>query len=238
MITLSATAIGRYLTCERLYLYEVVYRLPGEQSFAAAVGAAVHAGVEALWKTPSKSLEALRHRWATEVANVPAGDEDPAVGLSDAETMLAVYQAKVVPTFEGRPDIEVPFSIVIEGVGVTGTIDAMDDDLRDLKTTSGKTINGRKPKFDPSRYDLQLGLYEIGYTFLRGHPPKRRLLDVLTRRGTYRQYERHPNQREALDVLGVVADGIMADRYDPTGASIGACKWCPYANGVCPDARP
>jgi hypothetical protein len=238
VITLSATAIGTYLNCERQYLYSVVYRVPGEQGFAAAIGAAVHAGVEALWKSPTRPLEALRRRWDRELVHVPAGDEEPAVGLADAEMMLALYQEKVVPTFSGRPEVEVPFSIVVDGrVGVTGTLDAIDEDLRDLKTTSGKTINGRKPRFDPKRYDLQLGIYELGYEFLRGQPPRRTLLDVLTRRGTYRQYERHPSRRETLDVLEVATDGIMADRYEPTGALTGICKWCPYANGVCPDAR-
>lgn len=234
-VILSATAIGDYLTCEKRYLFGHVYRVGGGQSFPAAIGSAVHAGVEALWKSPLRPLEALRRRWAIEVALVPTLEEDPAVGLADAEKMLDVYQLKVAPTFTSPPKVEVPFSIVVDGVGVTGTIDAMDDDLRDLKTTSGKTINGRKPNFDPSRYDLQLGIYEIGYKFLVGRQPKRSLLDVLTRRGTYRQYERHPNRRETLDVLGIVRDAIMAESFEPTGAAAGACKWCPFQL-VCPDA--
>lgn len=237
VIQVSASAIGVYLTCEKRYLLEYVYRQGGEgRSFAAAIGAAVHAGVDALWQGRTDPYDVLRRRWAREVALMPAYDEDPAVGQADAERMLTVYGTQVKPTFVGETRIEVPFSITVNGMGVTGTIDAMNDDLRDLKTTAGKSINGRKaPTFTPSRYDLQLGLYRIAYRFITGHDPKRTILDVLTRRGTYRTYERKTDPTETLDTIGVVTDGILGESYRPTGAYSGMCKWCPVS-GVCSDA--
>ena len=233
-LVLSTSSISEYLRCPHRYLLSHVYRRKGRQSVAAAIGQAVHAGVEALHHA-QPALDALRGSFAVEMIAVPTAerDADPDA-LADAERMLGVYEREVLPTF--RPVlVEAPFTIRVDGVIVSGTIDAADEDVRDTKTTSGKTINGRKPHFDPANYDLQLSLYAMGYKALRGTWPKRLLLDVLTRRGTYRQYERPPKIGEALDVVGIVRDGIGREEFDPTGALNGSCNWCPYIE-VCPHA--
>ena len=120
-----------------------------------------------------------------------------------------------------------------EEVVLSGIIDSADDDLHDLKTTAGKTINGRKPHFDPANYDLQLSLYDLGYQGLTRRRPKRLILDVLTRRGTYRQYVREPQMAEAVDALRVTRDGILREEFDPTGALNGSCRWCEFATKGC-----
>ena len=229
MVVLSTSAISAYLRCHYAYLLGYVFRLKGEQSVAAAIGQAVHAGVEALHRR-QPSQDALRAAFISEVASVPrdALAADPAA-LVDAQTMLDVYEREVLPTFSPML-IETPFSFQAEGTIITGVIDGADDDVRDVKTTSGKTINWRKPRFDPSRYDMQLGIYRMGYNILTNRWPKRLLLDVLTRRGTYRQYDRTAdvNTNEVLDVIGIVRDGIAREDYDPTGAMSGACYWCSF----------
>ena len=125
--------------------------------------------------------------------------------------------------------IEAPFSLRTEGVILTGNLDYADDDVRDLKTTAGKTINGYKPtSFNPRNHGLQLTLYSWGYKALQGRWPARLLLDLLTRKGAYREYELEPDHGAARDVLGVVRDGITREDFEPTGALTGACRYCPY----------
>jgi hypothetical protein len=175
-----------------------------------------------------RANNALRSAFARELVQVPAAEiaADPD-GLMDAERMLAVYRREVAPTFKPWL-VEAPFTAKVNGVILSGTIDGADDDVRDLKTTAGKTINGRKPRFDPANYDIQMTLYRFGYKALTGRWPRRLLLDVLTRRGTYRQYEREPKNGDALDALGVARDGILRGEFDANGALNGSCFYCPY----------
>lgn len=232
-LVLSTSAITAYLRCHYAYLLGYVFRLKGEQSVAAAIGQAVHAGVEAMHRQKAVSpVDALQQAWMLETGAVPtiALDADPD-GLSDALRMLDVYREEVLPTFHPTY-IEAPFQFQVAGAIITGVLDGADEDVRDLKTTAGKTINGRKPRFDPERYDLQLGIYKMGYNILTGRWPKRLLLDVLTRRGTYRQYDRTDkvNTGDAIDAIKVVRDGINREEFEPTGAYSGACHWCSYVS--------
>jgi hypothetical protein len=226
-LILSTSSISEYLRCHHAYLLGHVYRMQRRQSVAAAIGQAVHAGVEALHRG-QPAHNALRAAWDEEVESIPAdavaADPD---AFTDAKKMLSIYERDVLPTFQPTL-IEAPFAARVAGVILTGTIDQADDDVRDTKTTSGKTINGRKPHFDPANYDQQLSLYRLGYKALTGKWPRRLLLDVLTRRGTYRQYEREPRTADAMDALGVARDGILREEYDPNGALSGACNWCGY----------
>lgn len=236
MIVLSASSVAEYLRCPRRYFYSHVWRLAGRQSMAAAIGVAVHAGVERLLrKSPLSPENALRTAFSIEVDRVPADEvtADPGA-LEDALLMYRTYVREVAPVFHPAM-VEQPFAAEIGGITLTGTIDAADEDVRDLKTTAGKTINGQKPSFDPANYDTQLGIYDIGYEALTGRRPRRLVLDVLTRRGTHRQYVRSVDRGEVRDVLAVVRSGIMRGEYEPTGALSGACSWCPYAER-CPDA--
>lgn len=232
LLVLSTSAISAYLRCHYAYLLGYVFRWKGEQSVAAAIGQAVHAGVEALHRGGTPLLD-LEEAWRHEVASVPTAalDADPDA-FSDALKMFGVYRQEVAPTF--HPDlIEAPFRFQVAGVVVSGVIDNADtrtDDLRDTKTTAGKTINGHRPRFDPSRYDLQGGIYLLGYRFLTGRKLTRFRLDLLTRRGTHRVYDRNPSVGDALDAITVVRDGITREEFDPNGALSGACHWCSFAS--------
>jgi RecB family exonuclease len=230
-LVLSVSALNAYLTCGYRYLLAYVHRLPGEQSVQAAMGQAVHAGAEAYWQSPLRPEAVAEQEWTTSILGVSEADlaEDPAA-WPDAELMLRAYITKAAPGF--RPTlIEAPFQMETEGVVLTGVIDAADervDEIRDLKSTRGKTINGRKPRFDPQNYRLQMSIYALGYKHLTGRQAQRLILDVVNRRGAYRQYEIQADYGEVKDVIGLVRDGIIRGEYEPTGALSGACMFCPY----------
>jgi CRISPR/Cas system-associated exonuclease Cas4 (RecB family) len=230
-LILSASSISTYLKCKKMYLYSNVYRVSGGQNLAAALGTAVHAAVETLWKSPKRPETALERSFERELALVPLPyEEPPETVLADAKRMYINYVQKVVPTFKPTL-VEEKFVIEVEGISISGTLDAADEDVHDLKTTSMIS------KFRPDSYNLQLNLYRLGYKALTGGWPRRLLLDVLPRRGnfTYKQYEVPVETRDTLDVLGIVSQGIMAEDYSPTGATNGACRWCSYQE-ICPDA--
>jgi RecB family exonuclease len=200
-----------------------------------ALGSAVHAGIEALFTSPLRSQAALRRSFAKETKGLPADEmgADPEA-LSDGLVMLATYTKERFPTYTPTM-VERPFTVRLEGVLWTGIIDNADeksDDVVDVKTTAGKTINGRKPNFTPESYDMQLTGYSFGYLALTGRKPKRLLLDVLKRSGKYQQYERQPKTAEFLNLVRLTRDAIMGRSFEPTGLLNGACAFCPFTE-VC-----
>ena len=223
-LILSASSISTYLQCHYKYLLSNVYRIGGGNTMAAVLGSAVHAGVEAFWKSPTRPNSALRRVFERELTTVPTPfEEEPSVVLAEAERMLGTYIGTAAKTFTPTL-VEQPFLITVNGVGVSGTLDAADEDVHDLKTTLMIS------KFNPLSYVLQLSLYRLGYKALTGRYPRKLLLDVLPRRGkiTYRSYEIEPDMAEVIDVIGIVSEGIAAEDYEPTGATGGACHYCPY----------
>ncbi len=231
-LILSASSIASYLNCHYEYLLNSVYRVPGGQSLPAALGNAVHKGVETFWKGTKAPADALEAEFAKQLKQVPTPYDEPPTGvLVDGHRMLDTYIEVVAPTFTPTL-VEKSFLINVDGVTLSGTIDAADDDVHDLKTTTMIS------KFHPESYSLQLTLYSLGYRFLTGRKPGRLLLDVLTRRGKvpYRQYEIEPQVGELRDIIALTAAGIMAEDYEPTGATANKCKFCPYQR-VCQYAR-
>ena len=231
-LVLSASGISDYLRCRHKYLLSNVYRMPRRESLRMLIGTSVHAGIEAMLRggPPEPALLAA---WDEGIGRVdPAEAAADPEALPDAKVMPEVYRREVMPTF--TPDIvEMGFAVAPRGLGVviTGVLDAADtrtDDVRDHKTTAGKTINSVKPSFSPENSDLQLGLYRLGYNGLTGRWPQRMRLDVLTRRGTHRFYDRDPSTADALDMVAIVRDGISKQDYEPTGAMSNACGWCEY----------
>jgi hypothetical protein len=232
-LILSASGITAYLSCpRRWYMIHVLRARRLTQNLSAAIGVATHAGVESLnrGKTLLEATAALTASWVEEVASVPTADlaVDPD-GLQDAATMLRVYDDKVYPTYKPTL-VEHEFTASVYGVLLTGTIDGADeatDAVHDTKTTSGKTINGRKPNFSPDGYRLQLSIYGAGYKSITGRWPKSYELDVLTRRGTYRHYDLTPDFGEMRDAIEITAAGIARGDFRPSGAAAGRCKFCP-----------
>lgn len=232
-LVLSSSSVATYLRCRHAYLLGYVYRMPKRGSVRALIGTAAHAGIEAMLKGGRSADAAVLEAWDLEVGTIPADElaADPAA-LPDARKIPGVYRASVLPEY--TPDlVEVGFAVVPKGLGVvvTGVIDNADsktDDVRDVKTTAGKTVNDVKPSFSPESYDLQLGLYRLGYYGLTGRWPKQMRLDVLTRTGKHRFYDREPSTADALDLVSIARDGINASDYEPTGALNGSCIWCEY----------
>lgn len=231
-LILSASSISTYLKCHHAFLLSNVYRAPRRESLRMLIGTAAHAGIAAML-TGHPPLPALRDAWDEGIGRVDpdevAADPD---AFRDAEAVPEVYRREVMPAF--TPDlVEKHFAVIPAGLGVTvtGVIDAADtrtDDMRDHKVTAGKTVNGVKPSFSPESYDLQGALYRLGYYGLTGRWPQRWRLDVLTRTGKHRFYERTPSVADALDLVAIVRDGVAAGDYEPTGAYNGSCSYCEY----------
>ena len=117
LLVLSTSSVTEYLRCHHRYFLGHVYRMRGTQSVPAAIGQAVHAGVEAMHKGQPPE-NALQRAWDEESANVPpeelAADHEAladarkrhalsyraagaAIGI-DAPTMVRIEKGVLLPT--------------------------------------------------------------------------------------------------------------------------------------------
>lgn len=231
-LVLSASSLKVWLTCGHRYLLEHVYRVPAPPNMDMAIGTAVHAGVEAAHKGENLPRLNVGLGLAAEIGKMPSVTSNEAQKASDeALAMYEVYRTKIAPDF--TPTIIEQSAIVrINSVLFSGQIDAADDQgVHDTKTTA--TLS----KFRPERHRLQMTGYRFLYRAITGHLPRRLLLDVIARNLKWKTVEIEPDEGEFVDVLTLTAQGILEGRYEPTGASSGACNRCPYSTGVCTYAR-
>lgn len=220
-LVLSASSLKTWLNCGRRYWYEQVLRLPSAPTMEMTIGTATHAGVEA-HHNGQDALEATESAFGREYEGMDhTGGDDPAAGLHDATAMLALYRENIAPTF--HPTIvERDFLVRLNGVLVSGRIDAADDDVHDTKTTA--TLS----RFRPERHRLQMTLYRHGFRTITGRWPGRLLLDVIARNLRWKTVEVEHDDGELADVLALASRGILGGVYDPTGALNGSCSRCSF----------
>lgn len=227
-LILSKSAIDLWGRCNRAWMYAYAYRVPGAPNLDMAIGTAVHAGAEAHWKGEDPD-SATRKALARELALIPALASGEATGaLVDALAMTRLYLDKIVPTFTPTL-VEKDFLIRVDGQLVSGRIDAADGDVHDTKTT------GTPSKVDPKAHRLGMTLYRWGYRALTGNLPGRLLLDVVAKNGRWKIAEVEPDEQGTAEVVGMVARGVNAGDFAPTGASRGACHSCAYVS-ICKEA--
>ena len=232
-IVLSHSSTAMYWKCHWQWYIRNILQLPERPKLAMALGKAVHAGIEAFHTKPIRPRTELWRVFDAEKVRKEDLDADP-LAIRDGLVMLRTYMLEVSPTTVPTM-IERPFTIRVENVLWTGIIDSADektDIVDDVKTTSGKTINGRKPSFSPDRYDMQLTGYGEGYRALTGRAAKKLRLIVLKRTGKWQVYEREPRLGEFLDLVRLTRDSIMGRSFEPTGLLNGACQSCQFTE-VC-----
>lgn len=228
-LILSASSIRSYLSCGYRYYLGSVLRIGGAQNMPAAIGTAVHAAAEAVVRpSPLRPESVLERSLDHEVASVPGvTDDDRQKAVAGAHTLLGMYRRFIVPTLGRMRLAESSFLIRVEGILYSGQIDFGDQDVHDTKTTESLS------RFHPEQHRMQLTGYRHGYRALLGEWPGRLMLDVLALNGHWKQVELEPDDRELADAVSIAASGILEARFDPTGATSGACKFCPFSGGVC-----
>lgn len=230
-LRLSKSSLDLWGDCNYAWMLAYVYRIKGAPTLHMIQGRAVHAGIEAHWKGED-ALERVRTAFAADVASVP--DVDPAMAveaLQEAVGLVSTYVAKIAPTFTPKL-VEARFLIRVNGILVSGAIDAADDDVHDTKSTSTPS------KVDPKRHEIEMSIYHMGFEALTGKPPGKLLLDIVGRNGRAATKEVAEDRRGAAEYLGYVAGKINAGEFEPTGARTGQCVYCPYAvDNFCKYAR-
>ena len=232
---LSYSSIDAYETCPARFKFQYEDRLPGKPSPALSFGDSLHQALFHFHSRPvpvAPSVEELHEMldgvWVREGYTDSSQER---VYKDHARQVLAVYHRENADQYRIPAALEFRFSIDVEGVQVTGTIDRLDRipgggyELIDYKT------NRRLPPMSRVEQDLQLSIYYLAARQVWGIEPERLTLYFLL------PGQRMTTTRTAADAdelrrrIAVVAERVDAGKFEARENPL--CDWCDYQH-LCP----
>jgi putative RecB family exonuclease len=238
------------MTCPLLYRLRVIDRLPEPPSPAATRGTLIHAVLERLFdspagqRTPDTARSLLRPEWERllgerpEVAELfPAGTEELAAWLTEAETLLESYFRVEDPNRLQPAERELLVQTTLEsGLKLRGYVDRVDvAPTGEVRVVDYKT--GRAPSRDfEGKAMFQMKFYALVIWRERGVLPKRLQLMYLGGGGQVVAYD--PDESDLLAVerkLQALWRAIQRalETGDWPASPNRLCDWCAHKS-LCP----
>ncbi|HXF57622.1 MAG TPA: PD-(D/E)XK nuclease family protein [Actinomycetota bacterium] len=232
---LSYSSISTYEACPARYRFQYEERLPTSPSPALAFGESLHRALYRFHDRPvpvapplDELLEILEAEWVSEGYRDPSEER---LYKEHARQVLAHYHREVADSFRVPAALEFRFTVEVEGVQLTGTIDRMDRvpgggyEIIDYKT------NRRLPPQAAVDRDLQLSVYYLAAREVWGIEPERLTLWYLLP-GQRMSTVRTPAHADELRRrIATVAERIAAGQFEARENPL--CGWCEFQR-LCP----
>jgi len=216
----TTVGVGRlvdYGRCPKLFYWSSVRPLPRFPGPSARIGTEIHRWIELRSKGQATLLETEEEHPDVTIEEL-AGAPGKLEGLREA--FVQSRFASMVPLYAERP-----FLLPVEGMTVTGRIDAIfgvEDgpwDVVDYKT-------GRRPPSDDPMTRAQLDLYALACLEVwRKRPEDIRLIYLYLASGEEVSYPLDDVDAIKRRVTGWI-EGIVAGAYEPTPGE--HCRWCDF----------
>jgi RecB family exonuclease len=233
---LSHSSISTYRACPQKWKFRYVDRIPEKPRSFFSFGKSVHAGLEFLFtkRAEMPTLEAMldhfRGQWLREGYESPAQEK---WFFQEGERILKGFYAKHQAESARVLEVELKFTINVEGVPVMGYIDRVDATPKgglaivDYKT--GKAFDKSRVRNDP-----QLTLYQIACSQLFGKPVETVTLYHLNSLTPLTVPAHTPKMEDDVRTMVVeAARGISESKFEATPDERGVCQYCDYAQ-ICP----
>ncbi|MFN0117686.1 MAG: RecB family exonuclease [Elusimicrobiota bacterium] len=234
---LSHSSMSMYKTCPQRWKFRYIDKTPEKPKSFFSFGKSVHGGLEFLFEKTSALippieavLEYYKNTWIREGYETASQER---WFFQEGERILRGFYIKHKDDLKKVLQVELNFTVDIEGVPVTGFIDRIDElpnkklSILDYKT--GKAFDKSRVRIDP-----QLTLYQMAVTQVLGREVESVGLYHLNSL-TPLIVPAHSKAQEAQIKTTVVevAKGITEAKFDPKPDSLGHCQWCDYVQ-ICP----
>lgn len=237
----SVSKVTTYLLCPAkfkfLYIDGVPEALP--TSPEAALGTAVHAGVEAhnlarMGRQAPDPAKVVREKLDGELARVapdPETGEMPDAGAlaAEAAALYAAWEKEIAPAYTPVA-VEQRGEITVAGVKFTVVLDTVTDtgEIRDLKTAK------RRPSTGDLESNLQATAYAMAFREFYGSDAKSVTFDYLLRHKAGPSAESYSviRTQKDFDRLARIVEGVTEAAakglYYPNPMSKFGCSTCPF----------
>jgi hypothetical protein len=225
-LVLSASKLKTYKLCSQRYKYQYVDKLPSPKHPAAALGSAVHATIDKVFKQRQDPVSLFIQEFNHELHNYNISLDHLSYGyaksLSDGIAMVGDYPFSSYTPKETEVEFWEGFPNDSSSIKIHGYIDQLYDwGIVDLKT------NARKPKQEDLDNDLQFILYQWAFKKLTGSYPRKVLW-----------YHLRTQEELAADVIGKehiaeqaidqIVYSLQEDLFSPVVGY--QCKFCPFVD--------
>lgn len=253
-MSLSVTALNKYLSCPRAFYYENILRVPAARNRYMGYGSAVHATLETLFRSNPR-LEGDPARQAVEIFTVALQryrshftDQEYINTLEHGRQTLPVYVGEMLPRWQSAQKVELEVAIrdvEWQGYPINGKLDKIEHYpggimVVDYKT--GNAVNGKKklrrPGSDDWRTDpggdywRQLVFYDLLLRAdRRQQSPLLAGVMEFVEPGDKGQIEREEleiteeDRSVVTEQIAWAMEGIRALRFDE-GCHEDTCIWC------------
>ncbi|MBI5311381.1 MAG: ATP-dependent helicase [Actinobacteria bacterium] len=254
-LRLSASDIGTYQRCPKMYEYEKVLRIPTREQSHLRLGILVHNVLERYHRDlgdrelsdqeRAATIEALFEK-AVATGGWGSSDDDRQL-LDRARAMLARYAGGELAQPAGSTETEVKFSLklppteamastpvggrLLSGIQINGKIDRIDRAADTTRLIDYKT--GKKKSVGEVQKDLQLALYRLAASEVLGIDASQLIYYFLEADSPAVEADAGEERvAEVRETINEVADRIVRLEFEPT-PSFQICKNCAF-NHVCP----
>lgn len=232
---LSYSSISTYETCPAKFRFQYEERLPTSTSPALAFGDSLHKALHRFHDRPvpvAPSLpelhEMLESQWTSDGYRDPSEEQ---LYFEHARQVLAEYHSANADSFRIPAALEFRFTVEIEGVELSGTIDRLDRipgggyEIIDYKTSR------RLPPKAVVDRDLQLSVYWLAAREIWGIEPERLTLYYLLPGQRMTTFRTPADADDLRKRIATVAERIAAGKFEPRQNPL--CDWCDFQR-VCP----
>ena len=227
---LSYSSISTYERCPAQYRFQYEERLPTTSSPALAFGDTLHRTLHRFHDRPvpvapslPELLEMLDGEW---VADGFRDEGEELLYREHATSVLTDYHRENAGSFRIPAALEFRFTIEVEGVQLSGTIDRMDRipgggyEIIDYKT------NRRLPPKAVVDRDLQLSVYYVAAKEIWGIEPERLTLYFLLPGERMTTFRTPADADDLRRRIATVAERIAAGKFEPKANPL--CDWCDF----------
>ncbi len=235
--TLSHSSISLYKTCPQKWKFRYIDKIPEAPKSFFSFGKSVHTGLEFLFERGKQTVpsleEILSHYKTTWIREGYETVAQERWFYQEGERILKGFYAKHHQDFSRVLEIELKFTIDVEGVPVMGYIDRVDllpsGNVAIIDYKTGKPFDKARVRQDP-----QLTLYQIAVQQALGKKVESLTLYHLNSL-TPLTVPVHSAVMEKNYRTSVIetAKGITEEKFEAKPDPQGHCKWCDYAQ-VCP----
>lgn len=226
---MSASSVSAYETCHYRWRLEYIEGYPSIMGIGAAVGQAVHSGVEAFYKGVDNPYSTYASTFLFETLGMADPDEPVDKVFLQGKRALTVYLEDVGAVTKPLL-VEYGFLLDINGILFSGHLDLADAEgkVRDTKVVK------QKPRDPAARYGFSRVGYALGYRDHTGELETDFQLDVIVRlkrdRPRYVPISLGPVSDREIGVFAATlertVEGITKGDFRPTGLGA-SCSWCP-----------